>query len=200
MHGTPALPTQMLRCVIVLMALFATMACERSDRLQNAPEPPAPVRTHGTSFVLTPRNNGRLDLVVPFTFTNRTGVRIYLAQCNPPGPSGNGREVEPRMVLEKEIAGEWVLAWQPERQGCLNRPKILQPNEAFSDTVLIYGYPHYGNVSPRFRVDTIPGTYRLVWNAWYYAIEYPDLDPADTVPLRFTVSNRFTVVDAPGSY
>lgn len=142
-----------------------------------------PVRTERETYALeaTPTS---YRVEVTATYTNRTGGTVYLQKCG---------HTPPAFTLQKEVGGEWVDAW---RQACalvLVPPVEIPPGESYTTTARIHA-ARTPNALPRFEVEEVPGTYRLVFQmlrTWDPHGSRPGLDPP--LPLEARVSNPFRI-------
>lgn len=140
-----------------------------------------PIRTHREAYALeaTPTS---YRVEVTATYTNRTGGTVYLQKCG---------HTPPAFMLQKEVGGEWVDAW---RQACalvLVPPVEIAPGESYTTTALVHA-ARTPNAFPRFEVEEVPGTYRLVFHmlrTWDPDGSSPGL--GEPLPLEARVSNPF---------
>jgi hypothetical protein len=124
-----------------------------------------------------------LRVEIPYVFTNRTGRRVYLVNCN--GAFA--------LHLERENEGAWRSAWGPALEDCLSPPIVIRRNATFADTLRVWGAPPGSNTRPQFDVNDPSGTYRIVWDhalSSFQADRYPF---GPQIPLDARISNRFTI-------
>lgn len=140
----------------------------------------AAFQTDSLSYTLVPTAAG-LEGKISFVFTNPTRAPVYIVNCN--GATS--------LRLEQRSGNRWVPAWSPIIQDCLSPPIVIQPGQQYSAAVHVFaGYPS-SNLYPKFRVDPVPGTYRIVWIdvlRTYNPRSYPF---GEALPYEQRVSNRF---------
>ena len=138
---------------------------------------PLPIQTEGTRFEVAHLENSRGDTLVQFnigfTYTNRSTEDRYLIGCNRP----------PEPDLERQVDGQWVLAYTPGHDLCLSPPWHLMPGASLQDSlfVLFLSMRHF---KPVFRAG-ISGVYRLVGEV------YRDPEGNELVEKSKRVSNAF---------
>lgn len=95
-------------------------------------------------------------------------------------------------ALERWSGKEWEHAWSPIRRLYLSFPITLEPDETRDFDLSVFGGYPGGNSSPRFRVETIDGIYRLVVTGgyWDYTRKLPWGEP---VPLKHLTSGLFRI-------
>lgn len=183
-----------MRCTFALL-LAATLAsaagCARPDLLgpgdQAQGQAPttsgAPLQTDRASYRLDTTSRGH-QLDIDFTFTNPTGRRVYVPTCRTPHPPG----------LEKWQNGAWVRAYSPVVLECLGPPLVIEPGAAYAGTLSIHAGRAGTRQYPQFQVESIPGTYRLVWNVLgNWAPDGPEPGLGTPLPLEQRVSNNFRI-------
>ena len=142
--------------------------------------------TDGTSFRLGKENwRGHVwyGTEIPYSFTNRTGSKVYLVNCE-------GRF---DLGLEVQESGEWVLAWSSVSGLCLDAPIVIEPGEVWETTLEVIGCTSGGSCAPRLdttRITSAP--VRIVWGTGLssYDSAYPF---GELIPLEERVSNSFTL-------
>jgi hypothetical protein len=93
-------------------------------------------------------------------------------------------------LLEKNVDGRWVRAYDPVVLACLTIPPFRIPAGASYRGTLHFDVAQRGrNAFPTLEVDSIPGIYRLRWALH----EGPDPD-ADNTTLAEAISNEFRFV------
>ncbi len=141
-------------------------------------------RTDRVRYTLQPAPGG-MEVAIPFTYTNRGGRTIYVANCNRIAPPH----------LEKKVGDRWVFAWAAAVPECLSEPILIADGETHTDTLLVFhGDP---DVYPGFTALPVDGTYRLVWEAAYWSYDPNRYPFGERLPLRLRVSNSF-LIETPG--
>ena len=131
--------------------------------------------TEGTHFQLGMIRLNQGDTYVgriPYTFTNRTGSRIFLSNCL--GGFGHG--------LEMQHAGEWNAVWDSVTCLMTSPDIVIQPDEVYADTVLALISPD--DLVPPPNAST---QFRIVWHVGHFA------GGGGPLPLEERVSNPFTL-------
>ena len=113
---------------------------------------------------------------IGFTYTNPTRRSVQVSTCHGAYPPS----------LEKWQDGAWVGAWFPVVPMCLGAPLVIGPGESYRDALHLTA-GRRDNLLPRFEVDPIPGTYRLVW-----LVGAPGVG---ALPLEQRVSAPFEIVE-----
>lgn len=176
---------------LLLVAVPAFTGCARTDTLGpgdgagiQAPETPgAPLRTDQSVYTLK-TTGGTHHLSIGFTFTNPTARRAYVPTCRTPHPPG----------LEKWQNGAWVRAYSPVVLQCLGPPLIIEPGATYTGTLEVNAGRAGANQYPQFQVQSIPGTYRLVWNVLgSWTPDGPEPGLGRPLPLEQRVSNSFRI-------
>lgn len=172
------------------VCLLATTACTASR--EDAGEtpmndtPPSPAST----LISTDRESYRarrtadaiaIDIVT--TFTNHTSDTVRLHPCGTSQPS---------FALEKWVDGAWKPAYS---QACpamlmLDPPRV-DPHAQRTDTVRVRAMLA-PNTMPRFEVEPIAGSYRVVYVQAYRSWR-PNEGPGELLPLDQRVSNTFRI-------
>jgi hypothetical protein len=117
------------------------------------------------------------EFTMKLTFTNPTSERVFIPACRMPAVP----------VIEKWVAGDWVTAYRPVELRCLG-VEVIEAGATYTVTYHVVA-AHVPNTFPRFEVPEIPGTYRLVWNA--FRLMTPGGDLRDQLPLEQRLSNTF---------
>ena len=125
--------------------------------------------------------SGGLEVSIPFTYTNRTGRRTHVLNCNRIAPPH----------LEKWVDGVWVFAWGMATPDCVSVPIPIPDGETYADTLPVFH--GRGEVYPKFRLQPLDGTYRLVWDAVRWSEDGSLFAIGDTLPLSFRASNSFVM-------
>lgn len=120
------------------------------------------------------------ETIVPMHITmyNPRVDSSYIENCG--GATG--------VVLEKQVTGQWIVAWSPTNDACSSPRIIIPPNGHYETPFAIFGAARSSNVAPKFAVDDIPGVYRLVWTQIY------DSRTGALVPVEQRRSNAFAIV------
>ncbi|MDE2764607.1 MAG: hypothetical protein OXQ94_07525 [Gemmatimonadota bacterium] len=142
--------------------------------------------TDGTGFRIEREGGGRhiwYGGEIPYSFTNRTGSKVYLPNCR------GGFDV----TLEMEKDGEWVHIFSPILLDCLSPPIVIEPDEVYETTLRVVGCLE-GNCGPRLVLPPSSSTpVRIVWGDALSSYD-EDANPfGELIPLEERVSNRFTL-------
>ena len=137
-------------------------------------EPPGTelIQTDRAEYQLRTHGDG-LATEIPFTFTNRAGATVYVANCNGGAPP----------ALEKRVNGEWIPAWSPVYLLCASPSMVIPPFATYSDTLHLSAPNPLSDYHPQWMVEEVPGTYRLVW----HSVGFKEV----ALPLELRVSNPF---------
>jgi len=127
--------------------------------------------------------DGTVELQIPHTFTNRTDDTVFVVNCN------NAFAIK----LQKKVGNEWIDAVGLVIPDCLSPAIEIASGETYNyDLKILAGTPASDN-QPKFEVDRIEGTYRIVWSdvlETYSPDQYPFGEP---LPLDQRVSNEFII-------
>jgi hypothetical protein len=158
---------------------------DENSRLNQAPL----IQTERTSYTVE-RGESRdpdgtlygryIRVAIRLRYTNSTDRPIYLPTCNGINPP----------LMEKKQGGGWVIAYAPIVPACLGPPEVIQPGKTFEYEYQVEGYAPGGRVMPQFNTE-VPGTYRLVWDA--YASR--NSNPEHMLPLEERISNEFELTE-----
>lgn len=136
----------------------------------------APARGRDTVQVLT-----RSALVVIATYRNDSPAPVFVGYCG-------GRP--PLFHLEKRVGDSWILAYRPVCNALGHEePFRVEPGGSYTDTI-IADHLEPPIEGPRFRVDSIPGQYRLVYEL--YSTWTPP-GRGELLPLETRTSNEFLI-------
>lgn len=164
-----------------LLSLLTLITCATEPHLP--PESGPPIRTDKTSYTLDVDEH-RYLLTLEATYTNRTGAPVYFTRfC--------GNADTPWFSLDKHSRDGWVTALAipcPLRGG--TAPIKVKPGERYMATVEAEAF-RGPNVAPSFEVTPIPGTYRLVFDAYAKVNESDFHTLSDPLPVSQRVSNVF---------
>jgi len=163
--------------------VLATLGCESTSSEVDS----TVLVTDGTSFRLDTLSwHGHLWYYaqIPYSFTNRTGSRVYL----PTDCYGNFS-----VGLQIETDGEWEGAFFRGARLCGAPPTVIEPDEVYHSILDIAACP-VGNCGPRIRLPPAPSTpYRIKWNEALSSYN-PDEDPhGELIPLKQRLSNTFAL-------
>jgi hypothetical protein len=78
---------------------------------------------------------------------------------------------------------------------CLGAPIAIEPGETIDLQYGIVAGPPGTRIAPQFKVSSIDGLYRMVWNV--YQELRPDGTLGELLPFERRVSNSFTISMAP---
>lgn len=140
------------------------------------------LQTAESEFQVIRHELGGMEVVIPYSYTNRTGSKVLLANCN--------GGVSPS--LERKWEGKWVTAWTPVVLLCLSPPIEIQRGETYRDTLHVVAAAFGSKGRPQFAFEDIEGTYRLRWDPAYWE---RNSEPRE-LPLKFRVSNEFKLNDS----
>jgi hypothetical protein len=139
-----------------------------------------PVVVEGRSHTLRSTQEG-WEGEVPFAYHNVTDRTISLLNCR----GGFG------LHLEKRVEGDWVRAWEPAGELCLSPPIEIPPGEQHEHTLHVFDARPDANVFPRFDVDGIPGSYRIVITSAYWDYDHDGPPWGEMPPMEARVSAPF---------
>lgn len=164
---------------LTVALLFMVFASGRDAAGHSAPAAlgPAPeFRTDARSYTLHAGRDS-YDVSIGVTFTNLTGDTVYFPRCK-----------MPEFELRKRVPGGWAGAWEPSAYfACKGQPIVVPSRGRWRTRLDIRAfYPGSRWGGPQFRVDSIPGTYRLRWER----VETP---AAVSLPEEERVSNEFAL-------
>lgn len=171
-----------------LFAVAATAAASLLLACAETVTPPetggaAPIRTDRGSYTLHATSGPILRAEIPYTYHNTTGKTVYLVNCR--------EAVE--ASLEKRVDGQWVTAWQGVYAGCLGVIEVAA-GAVHADTMIVVDYQ---GGAPRFTVDPIGGTYRIVLSPTSTVHNFDDSYRSgswgDPLPLADRISNEFAL-------
>lgn len=164
--------------ILLLIAVAAAFGCESST---DPGEPDAPaIWTDRPEYVVDQTPTG-WSARIPYTFVNRTGEPVYVANCN---GAFNLR-------LDRWQGTHWTPAWGPVLPLCLSVPIVIGADEVVQDTVHFFAAPQGSNAYPQLKAPGVEGTYRLVWLAAVHDYDHPT--GGTDVPLSHRTSNPFTL-------
>jgi hypothetical protein len=125
------------------------------------------------------RDGEHLMAMVRYTYTNRTGGRVYLVNCN-----GN---VAPSLQLERDTG--WANWWGPATNACLSPPVIIEPGAVYRDSAMIAIASFDSTRNSEIFTATGPITVRFIWHQALSSYD-ADLQSFGThVPLEQRVSH-----------
>ena len=127
-----------------------------------------------------------LVLTIPVSYTNPTDKTVYFVKCGhqPPAP-----------VLQKQEGEDWTNALGKVCRLILTPPVEVKPGETYTQTIFFESSLR-SNTYPRFSVEEIPGTYRLVYRiyeTWAPFRDEPGL--GKLFPLEARISNEFQITE-----
>jgi hypothetical protein len=165
---------------VILMILLSSASCDSPLSVERDAD--AAIQTDRLEYTLREAGSG-FEVEIPYSFTNTTGSKVYLVNCN--------QYVE--ALLELKAFDGWVVGWAPALEDCLSPPIIIEPGEVFQDTIRVHAARFGSNTYPQFQSADPEGVYRIRWeNALtsFDADQYPFGEP---LPLDGRVSNRFVL-------
>ncbi len=146
-------------------------------------DPTAPIQTGSLTYSMAPTPVGS-GTVVDYEFTNLSDEPIYFPNCR-------GKI---QAVVEREVGGDWVLAFAGVYPACLGPVIEVAPGQSVEDSVHVARYDPDSNICCGFEEGREPpGIFRVrvvsaVRN--YDADRYPF---GEDVEERYLVSNRFRI-------
>jgi len=172
--------TRGLLCAAAMV--LSTFGCESTS-----PDvPDTALVTDGTAFQLETedwRGHVWYRTEIPYGFTNRTGSRVYIPNCQ--GDFG--------IVLQMEEDGEWGLIWSPVVRLCLSSPIVIEPDEVYQATLSVSGCL-VGNCVPRLTLPPTASTpIRIVWTDALSSYDSRGNPFGELIPLDERISNTFTL-------
>src|SRR5688572_8228442 len=124
-----------------------------------APSAASPLVTTDRESYRVRRTADAIEVDIVTTFTNRTGETLRLHPC--------GSTSQPAFSLEKWVAGAWKPAWsQPCPAILMLDPPHVAPGASRTDTARVRAMLG-PNAMPRFEVDPVAGSYRIVYAQVY---------------------------------
>lgn len=170
---------------LVLICALLVAACD--SLLSVDPDPEPAMQTDGFEFKLRSAGSG-FEGEIPYSYSNNSGSRIYLVNCN--------QHFDAR--LERRLGDGWVLGWAPLLNLCLSTPIIIEPGGVFRDTLRIYAARFGSNSNPQFKFENPEGIYRIRWESALTSVD-PDQYPfGEPLPLEKRTSNSFVAFDPTG--
>lgn len=145
----------------------------------------SPIRTDRTSYLVTD-SAGLASLTIRMTYTNTTGKPTYLPTCRGPQP--------PR--LQKQVGDTWIVAFAPTVLACEGQPIQVAAGASYDYTFRILAGMPGTNYAPRWAINEIPGTYRILWEIFGDVQGSPSRPVSTTNPLPVDqeISNTFQLV------
>jgi len=182
-----------LRRIWALYLLAAACTASREEPREESvavgntpPSPSSPLITTDRESYRPRHSSEALELDIVTTFTNRTSDTVWLHPC--------GSSSQPSFSLEKWVDGAWKPAWgQPCPAILMLDPPKVAPGASRTDTAKVRAMLA-GNAMPRFEIDPIAGSYRVVY-AQAYRSWRPNEGPGELLPLEQRVSNTFRIED-----
>ena len=166
---------------LFLTAGFAT-SCKSPLDVERDTEPL--LQTERLQYKLGP--DGRAGLMkteIPYTFVNRTGVRIVRLNCNGRIPA----------LLERKQGSKWVTGWIPVHNDCPGPPIVIEAGEVYRGTLHVWAAEFGSDTSPQFAFERVEGIYRIRWEDALRS-EFPDQEPlGEELPLEVRISNSFVL-------
>ena len=161
--------------------LIALLLVSCSDPLDVDFGPGPLIHTDASTYIIT-KQEGLLEVGIPFTFENRLPENIYLQRCStvvlPP-------------ILERKVGDEWRTAWSAPHYCASDRPFVLAPGALYVDTVRIYAHPFGDEREPQFQSSDVTGIHRLQWSRALTSYDSKGKPAGEQLPLRHRISNEF---------
>lgn len=140
------------------------------------------LRTDGVEYQLIKHDPGGWEVTIPYSYTNRTGSKVLLANCN--------GHVPPR--LEMKRGNQWVTGWVAVELLCRSAPVEIEKGAVYHNTLRVYAASFGSGSGPQFAFEDPNGTYRLSWDRAYREKN----SKAETLPLKYRISNEFILRDS----
>ena len=163
--------------------VLSTVACETT-----IPEvEDTALVTDGTSFQLDSfplLGHMWYEVQIPYSFTNRTGSKVYLENCR--GLFD--------IRLQTKVNGEWAGTWGPALPDCLSAPIVIEPDEVYETILDLVGCTSGGSCAPVLdltRVTSAPA--RIMWGTGLSSYDADRPPFGKLIPLEERVSNSFTL-------
>jgi hypothetical protein len=165
------------RVLLALLAMASAAGCHTAGA--RGGQPTAALVTDSTRYTVG-RANGFYRATIGYVYTNRSSTVVSTNYCQTPGPP----------LLEKNVEGHWVRAYNPIVLSCLAIPPFRIPAGASYRGALHFAAAQRGrNMVPMLEVDSVPGIYRLRW------VLHTGPDPdASAAALVEAISNDFRFV------
>ncbi|HSM07341.1 MAG TPA: hypothetical protein VK858_22120 [Longimicrobiales bacterium] len=169
---------------LVCLALGVALAgCESSPTL-TAPGTPEPLlQTGSLEYTLEPTSGEVHEVVIPYSFTNRTGSAVSIRNCD--GVFSLG--------LERKTTAGWVRSWSSTLVLCVSAPIVIAPGEAYHDFVTVQAAPPTAYSGMELPLESAPGTYRIVWDRPLVGYDDGAPDSGSILSKEQRVSNAFTM-------
>jgi hypothetical protein len=143
--------------------------------------PPAPVRTDRTRYVLTNGPQG-LEATIVSTLRAPANTTLYILNCN------GAKSV----TLQRLVSGAWVWSWTVAMNACLSPPIVVPAGGEHSASV--YVHERSGGVSYPAGAKMIEsGTYRIVWTGVLTSFDANREGFGPELPLELRVSAPFEI-------
>ncbi|HKG95029.1 MAG TPA: hypothetical protein VKA84_24140 [Gemmatimonadaceae bacterium] len=147
---------------------------------------PEPISADQPEYTVTRGVDGRIEITIGLRYVNRTGATTYLPVCGGVHPP----------ALQKLVRGEWVAAYSPFVDLCLQAPVEVRPGKSYRYSYRVLAWPQGGWSRPYFEIDEIAGTYRAVWTIYEtWTPGGPEPGLGRLAPLEGRVSNEFRIVE-----
>jgi hypothetical protein len=143
----------------------------------------APVQTERLVYELTQPDEGWFAVDVAFQYTNDTGRKISIVNCN------GGLNTS----LEKHVDGTWEQFYAPALLMCLSPPIHIAARASYEGTARVHGALPGRNAAPELASEDLDGEYRLVWGSLVH--DYDENLPGFGEPVGPLRSNPFLLVD-----
>ena len=98
---------------VILMILLSSASCDSPLSVERDAD--AAIQTDRLEYTLREAGSG-FEVEIPYSFTNTTGSRVYLVNCN--------QYVQ--ALLERKAFDGWVVGWAPALDQCLSPPTYLK--------------------------------------------------------------------------
>jgi hypothetical protein len=136
-------------CAVPLAYLGACQSLGLSNRALTAS-----LRTDSAQ-VSVRRSGNAYFANIGFVYTNTTSTPVAKGGCGfPPFP-----------ILEKQVGGQWVRAYDPTYLMCSTKPDFTLPSgKSYHGVLQFIAYERGHNNAPTLDVDSIDGVYRLRWD------------------------------------
>lgn len=170
-----------MRKIPILTMAMLLVSCDlplESDAIESG----GPLQTDRSEYELR-RTDQRLEVEIPFTYTNVTGETVFVVHCDGIAPPS----------LEKRVDDRWVHAWSAVVPQCLSEPIEIGPGATYADTLVVYAGLPTTRLAPQFQVAPVDGVYRLVWHSVVHDYDADRPGFGEPLELAYRVSNSFVL-------
>ncbi|MFW6206868.1 MAG: hypothetical protein ACOC5J_02935 [Gemmatimonadota bacterium] len=164
------------RSVFAILATLVAVGCE--DPVVASFEERELFRAEQSRYVLASTADG-WSATIDFVYENPLDEGLLVPNCN--GWSHY-------LGLERQVDGEWVLAWLLPAPECLSPPFSIERGTAYEGTIPFSLARSSLSVHPVLEAHGVEGTYRILWQG------LADAD-GETLPSELRRSAPFELVE-----